>query len=332
MQQEVRIVVVGYGAIGRHHARNLAAIDGVELVGVVEPNVEAREEALSAGYEVFKSTDELDTVSCDGAVISVPTSMHEEAAFPLLERGCALLIEKPISHSLESAERIIRAARLRCIPLMVGYVERYNPAVSVVRDFVLSGNIGKIIAISARRVGVLPPRIKDANVLIDIGVHDIDMAAYLTDQRLELISALGGSGVLEDRLDYASLALDAGGISVDIETNWLTPVKIRRLSLTGTRGFVQVDYFTQRAQFAPGRSFTPTETYEALLAQYTAGELVDLPVEKSEPLRRELETFVRGIKGAELPEPEIALESLRIAEEATAEIEERMSTRKEALV
>lgn len=325
MPVKARVVVVGYGAIGRHHARNLAAIDEALLVGVVEPNSVAREEARSAGHQVFESVAELEGVSIDGAVICVPTSKHEEAALPFIERKSALLIEKPISDSLDSARRVIDAGKRCGIPLMIGYVERYNPAVTAVRDFALEGNIGEIITISARRVGVLPPRIRDANVLIDIGVHDIDMAAYLTDRRLELVSALGGCGVLEDRLDYASLALDAGGISIDIETNWLTPVKIRRLSVTGSRGFVQVDYFTQRAQFALGRSFSPTATYEALMAQYTAGELIDLPVEKAEPLRCELETFIRGIKGDELPDPEIALESLRIAEEATCAIRTRMA-------
>jgi predicted dehydrogenase len=130
--------------------------------------------------------------------------------------------------------------------------------------------------------------------------------------------------VLSDRLDYASLMLSAAGCAVSIETNWITPVKIRELSITGTNGFCHVDYITQDARFAPGRSFEPSATYERLVQQHTEGMLLALPVNKREPLARELEVFINGVRGGPLPDPRLAIASLRIAEEATALIHRTM--------
>ena len=206
---------------------------------------------------------------------------------------------------------------------MVGYVERYNPAIVALRDFMKSGGLGKIYGFSARRLGVMPARIKDANVLVDIGVHDIDAAAFILDTNLELRSAQGGRAVLEDRLDYAFLALEGEGIPVHIEANWITPVKFREVFVTGENGLCHVDYVTQVARFAAARAFPAVQTFESVVDQYKMGEFVTLAVEKEEPLRRELRVFATGLAGGLLPDPSISLISLRIAEEATKLIESR---------
>jgi len=314
---DLRIGVVGYGSIGRHHARNLAAMPGVRFIGVAEPSAVAAAQAETAGHTVFTSARDLIAAGLDGAVLSVPTSLHEEVASPFIEANVALLIEKPIAHTMDAAKRLMARCQRADIPLMVGYVERYNPAMTAVRDFVATGNLGRLISMSARRVGVLPPRIRDASVLIDIGVHDIDMAAFITGARLNLLCAQGGMAVLRDRLDFATLLLDAAGCVVSIEANWITPVKVRELSITGTHGYCRVDYITQEAWFAPGVSYEPTGDYDELVKQYKEGTLIALPVEKREPLACELDVFVKGIRGGPLPHPGIALASLRIAEEAT---------------
>ena len=321
MKRDVRIGVVGFGSIGRHHARNLRTMAGVELVGVAETFPPARIAATGAGFAVYDDSAALIDAGLDGAIICVPTGAHEDAAQPFIDRSIALLVEKPIAHSMDAAKRLIARCAGAGVPLMDGYVERYNPAVETVRDFVAGGSLGRLISMSARRVGILPPRIRDANVLIDIGVHDIDMAAFITGARLNLLCAQGGMAVLDDRLDFATLMLDAAGCVVSIEANWITPVKVRELSITGTRGYCRVDYITQEAWFAPGQAFEPTGDYEDLVDQYKAGTLIALPVPKREPLARELEVFVGGVRGGFLPDPGIALASLRIAEEATAIID-----------
>jgi predicted dehydrogenase len=326
MPRTVRIGVVGFGSIGRHHARNLAAMDGVELVGVVDTSPLACAQADALGFPTLGSTTALLAAGIDAAVISVPTSLHEAVAEEFIDASCALLIEKPLAQSMAAAKRLIARCSRAGIPLMVGYVERYNPAMEFVRDFVAAGNLGRLISMSARRVGVLPPRIRDASVLIDIGVHDIDMVAFITGARLNLLAAQGGMAVLDDRLDFATLLLDAAGCVVSIEANWITPVKLRELSITGTRGYCRVDYITQEAWFAPGQRFEPTLDYEELVRQYKQGTLISLPIAKREPLLRELEVFVAGVRGGPLPNPSIALASLRIAEEATEMINRRPTT------
>ncbi len=309
--------------MGRHHARNLHRMPDVDFAGVADTSPFALAEAVALGYETFATTAELLEAELDGVVVCVPTSVHERVAGEILERPCAMLIEKPVAHSMAAAKRMLARCAASGVPLMVGYVERYNPAMETVRDFVAGGTLGKLISMNARRVGVMPPRIRDAGVLIDIGVHDIDIAAFITGARLHLLCAQGGMAMLEDRLDYATLMLDAAGCVVSLEVNWVTPVKVRELSITGTNGYCRVDYITQEAWFAPGGNFEPTGDYEALVKQYKEGTLLQLPVCRREPLARELEVFVGGIRGGPLPDPGMALASLRIAEEATAQIEAR---------
>jgi UDP-N-acetylglucosamine 3-dehydrogenase len=316
-----RIGVIGFGAIGRHHARNLAARADVQFAGIADTASDAREAATRRGYVAYPSAEALIGSGLDAAIVAVPTSRHESAASVAIERGCAVLVEKPLAHSMQSAKRVVAQAERAGVPLMVGYVERYNPAIRAVRDFIADQRLGQLVNISARRVGLLPPRVKDANVLIDIGVHDIDVVAFVTGaRRINLIAARGGMALLHDRLDHATLLLDANGCVVTIEANWITPVKVRELSITGTKGYCRVDYMTQDAWFAPGRSFEPAATYEALVAQYAEGTLLKLPVDKREPLACELDAFVAGLRGAPLPDPRIALASLRLAEEASGAI------------
>jgi predicted dehydrogenase len=324
MPKTVRVGVVGFGSIGLHHARNLSTMPGVVLVGVADTSPDALARAQSLGFATFATTSALLDAGLDAAVIAVPTSQHEDVADDFIDRSCALLVEKPIAHTMLAAKRLMARCARAGVPLMVGYVERYNPAMEAIRDFVADGNLGRLISMSAKRVGVLPPHVRDASVLVDIGVHDIDIAAFITGARLNLLCAQGGMALLRDRLDFATLLLDAAGCVVSIEANWITPVKVRELAITGTNGYCKVDYITQEAWFAPGQTFEPAGTYDELVRVYKEGTLLALPVSKREPLARELEVFINGVRGGPLPNPGIALASLRIAEEATEYIN-RMS-------
>ncbi len=244
--------------MGRHHARNLASLHGVRLVGIADPRAEARADAQAAGMRTFESLFALLRAGVDAVVVSVPTTEHEEAARACIDANCAVLIEKPIASHTSAGKRIIEHAERKGVPLMVGYVERYNPAVVAAKEFVQQGNLGEVLSMNARRVGTFPARVRDANVLIDIGVHDIDAVAFVTEKRVRLVSAQGGKAFLNDRVDYALLTIAAGKTAAAIETNWVTPIKRRELAITGTHGYVHVDYMTQAAYFAPGRDFAPT--------------------------------------------------------------------------
>ncbi len=164
----------------------------VDFAGVVDPDPDTRSQAAENGFNTFTSLSELLAIGVEGVVLSVPTSLHHTFALQCIDAGCAVLVEKPIAMTVSEGREIIERANQKHIPLMIGYVERYNPAIVALRDFMLSGGLGKIYGISARRLGTMPARIKDANVLIDIGVHDIDMAAFVLDAELTLRSAQGG--------------------------------------------------------------------------------------------------------------------------------------------
>lgn len=323
----LRLGLIGYGAIGKHHARNIRQMRGVELAGIVDSNPQRRTEAERDGCPVFSELGALGRGNLDAAIVAVPTSAHEKVAVQLIDAGVPLLVEKPLAPTLSAAKRIIAHAQEADVPLMVGYVERYNPAVQTLQAFLASGKLGKPISISARRVGAFPPRVRDANVILDIGVHDIDLAAYITGAYLTLTSAQGGMAVCDDRLDYAHLLLDANGCLVSIEANWITPIKLREMTLTGTNGFCRIDYITQEAWFARGRDFAPATGYDEQVAQYRAGLLSSLPVKKREPLAGQLEAFVAGLRGDGFPDARLALASLRIAEQATAAIHRRNDER-----
>lgn len=324
--RSLRVGLIGFGAIGRHHARNLATLPGATLVGVADASETTRAQAAAAGYATFESFEELARAGVDAVVLAVPTAFHYQLAMRCIEMGAAVLIEKPIAMTSAQGAEIVAAAAARSIPLMVGYVERYNPAVVALRRFIRERTLGKILGISARRVGVMPARIQDANVIVDIGVHDIDLAAFLLDTDLELRSALGGRAKLQDRVDFAFLALQGGDVPVHIETNWITPVKIREVFVTGEHGLCHVDLVTQLARFASAREFPTVTTFEGTIEQYKKGEFVDLRVEKEEPLRLEQRAFVDGIASGRLPDPALSLVSLRIAEQATQLIDTRSDT------
>lgn len=323
MNAKPRIAVVGYGAIGRHHARNLAEMESADFVGVVDPNAKERDAARSAGHRCFPSIESL-LGRVDAAIVAVPTSLHHSISADLMNAGIAVLIEKPIASNLHEAQDLIAIAGRQSLPLMIGYVERFNPAVLTAQKIMQDGLIGMPLQVSTRRVGTMPPRVRDANVIVDIGVHDIDIVSFLLQSNIRLVGAQGGMALIEDRLDYATLTMDAAGVAATVSVNWITPVKIRDLMITGSAGFLQVDYLSQRAYFAPGRDFVVTESYEDFIAQYEEGQLLECPVTRQEPLRLELEKFVAVLNGAPYPKPEIALESLRIAMEATQIIERSM--------
>ena len=303
---KVRVALVGFGAIGRHHARNLASMAEVEFLCVVEPRENTRKEAADNGHPVVPDIETALALRPDAVVLAAPTALHYSLGMQIIEAGCALLVEKPIAQTVVEGEALIAAAAAKKVALTVGYVERYNPAISALRALISRGDLGDIFTISARRVGLMPPRITDANVLVDIGVHDIDIVSYLTNKPLSLVSALGGRAFLDDRVDYAVLAIDAAGIAVHIETNWITPVKVRELTVVGQSGLCQVDYIKRTARWK---------------SRENLGEFFELPVEDEEPIRRELRHFVSTVSSGNFDDPRPSLESLRIAEEATISIE-----------
>lgn len=280
----MRVGVIGVGSIGQHHVRVYTEMEGVELVGIADINKE-RVEELARFYKTraYTSFQDLLDEKLDAASIAVPTTFHKEVALSAVQRGVSVLIEKPIADTIENAEEIIKVSRKNKVKLMIGHIERFNPAVARLKELISNGELGDVISISARRVGPYNPRIRDVGIIIDLATHDIDIMCYLLGERVKEVYALAGN-VLHDYEDHAIIALKFGsGRSGVIETNWLTPHKVRRLTVVGSKGIAEVDYL------------------EANLRIFTKEWIKEEKLEKEEPLKLELQHFIESVQQGKEP-------------------------------
>ena len=232
--------------MGRNHARLYSELPGVELVGVADVNETlAISVAQSYGCKPFADYNDLLDENLDALSIAVPTTLHREVALDAIEKGINILIEKPIADTIENADEVIEAARKKGVKLMVGHVERFNPAIIKLKELIDSGLLGNVVSISARRVGPYPPRIKDVGIIVELGAHDIDIMSYLYGEKIKEVYASAGS-VVHSHEDHAIITLNFNdGSSGVIDTNWLTPHKVRSLTVIGSKGIAEVDYVEQ---------------------------------------------------------------------------------------
>jgi UDP-N-acetylglucosamine 3-dehydrogenase len=184
---------------------------------------------------------------------------------------------------------------------MVGHIERFNPAVTKLKEIVKQGQLGDITSIICRRVGVAPPTIKDAGVIIDLSVHDIDICNYLLDKTSDNLFAAGGSALINEREDYATIFLTYGMTNVVIQSNWITPIKIRTLNITGTKGYAELDYVNQRLHIYQAKVDSFYDDYGDFVLKFGTPATYEVEILKQEPLKLELEHFVNCVKNHQKP-------------------------------
>lgn len=275
----MRIGVIGAGAMGMNHIRTYSQIPGVELVGIADVD-KKRLDILSKEFNTEGFLDYRDLLkrSLDGVSIVVPTTLHMKVAIEAINSGTNILVEKPISDTIKNAEDMVCRARDENLTFMVGHIERFNPAVIKMKDIINSGELGKIVSISTRRVGPYNPRIRDVGVILDIGVHDIDVISYLYNSPVQEVYTIAGNEIHPFE-DHASILLrfsdDRAGI---VETNWLTPHKTRNFTVIGKDGVSFGDFMEQK------------------ISIHDKDWTKDAKIEKKEPLKSELESFIRCCK------------------------------------
>ena len=284
--KKLRAGVIGAGAMGKHHARIYSKMNEVELVGVADVDERtASEVAAEYNTEAFTDCERLLKNDLDAVSIAVPTTLHKDIALKAANYGVHMLVEKPIAESLKSADAIIDAARRENLKLMVGHIERFNPAILKLKELSSAGELGEIISISCRRVGPFPPRIRDVGIIIDLAVHDIDAISYLYGKRAMNVYSIAGNS-FHTKEDHASILLQyEDNKSGMVETNWLTPHKIRKVTITATGGVAHADYLEQSLEIWEGEDVREVE------------------IEKQEPLKNELEHFMHVIVNDEEPSP-----------------------------
>src|SRR6266513_1766097 len=281
-KRSLRVGVIGAGVMGSNHARVLAGLPDTTLVGIVDPMPAHRTRATElTGCHAFASLDELVAAGIDAVTIAAPTHLHHEIALACIARNIHVLVEKPIASTVEEGREIVAAARRAGVTLMVGHVERFNPAVAAIKQAISSEDI---LSIAITRVGPFPPRMSNVGVVIDLAVHDIDLIRWFTDSEITEVQPQLKSAIAE-REDIALLQFrTASGVLAQINTNWLTPFKTRTVHIATRKKYLIADLLTRQVTECFG--FQADGSYS--MRHLSPGH--------AEPLRSELFAFIKAIR------------------------------------
>ena len=282
-----RAAVIGVGSIGRNHARILAALPDVELVGIIDiDRARARAVAADVGAPVVDDVRAIEP-PVDGCVVAVPTADHCAVAAPLLESGVAVLVEKPIAASLAEADRLLDAARISGATLAVGHTERHNPAVAAALPHISAPRF-----IEVHRLSVFQPRSLDVDVILDLMIHDIDVVLAMVGEEPASIEAVGVP-VLSRRIDIANVRLRfPDGCIANMTASRISRDRVRKLRVFQPHALVSVDYAERQVEAVTVSR--PAAGEPAIKARH-----LDFP--DAEPLQRELIDFVRSARTGEAP-------------------------------
>jgi UDP-N-acetylglucosamine 3-dehydrogenase len=297
--QPLRGVIAGLGVMGSHHLRVLGSMPDAEVLGVADPDPDRLAAAARAHPGVATHAtleDALDAHTPDFACLAVPVRSLPAAAHAALTAGAHVLVEKPTAATEDEAAKLLQAVDSRGLVAGVGHVERFNPAVVALKDKLDRGLIGRVVQMHARRLSPFPNRNSTLGVAFDLATHDVDVMRYLSGSEVARVSAetarpLGGAG--ED-LICATLRFDSDAMGV-LESNWVTPTKVRQLSVTGEHGMLIVDYLTQDLCLFEHPT-KPTE-WDALAGMRGGGEgnMIRFALQRREPLRVQWERFLDAV-------------------------------------
>jgi predicted dehydrogenase len=315
MSRTLRVGVVGVGSLGQWHARVFSELPQAQLVGVCDADPDrAAEIAARYGTRAFASPEAL-AGEIEAASVAVPADRHAEVACPLLERGLHLLVEKPIAATVEEAERMLATARRHHAILQVGHVERFNPVMAYLESVLTQPRFVEATRLAAYpppRVG-LPPRGTEVSVVLDLMIHDLEIILHLVRSPVKEIHAIGVP-VLSPTEDLANARLVFGsGAVASLTASRVSAERMRRLRVFQSDAFVSLDYANQ----------TGTIYRKA----GDAIERSEVPIEKGEPLARELAAFVRCVRSGGRPVVggEQAADALRLATAICHQIRESPS-------
>ena len=312
----MRVGVVGVGSMGQNHARVYSEI--ADLVGVVDANASVGNAVASrTACRFFPSVKDLLDAGIEAASVAVPTNLHVKVAQELIDAGVHILVEKPLAPTVAEARTIVDRTRDAGLVLAAGHIERHNPVVAFVRQALAAGEFGDLVTASARRVSNFPDRVRDVGVIMDLGIHDVDVLRFVVGAEVDSVYASGGRKVHGTFEDHATILMNFDtGVTGFVEVSWLTPMKVRKFALTCLKNFVEVDYMDQSVLISSStlKKYDPSDLY-SLGFHYDTRQV---SVQREEPLKRELRDFLAAI--AEKREPLVsgddAIRTLRVVEAA----------------
>ncbi len=299
----INVAVIGVGSMGKNHVRVYKELEEVNLAAIADPNESLTQEMSTKfacrAYRDYRSM--LQNEDIDAVSIAVPTALHRRIAIDCINAGKHVLVEKPLADTEQNARDILEAAEKAGVVLTVGHVERFNPGVIELKRLMESGKLGDVTSIAARRVGIYPPQIKDADVILDLAVHDIDILNYLIGARPTGVYTKSGHAFKSGREDYAIITLDYERASCVIQVNWITPVKIRELAVTGTKGYAELNYITQELRVFESNYEKSYDSFGDFIVKFGSPKEVPVDVVRKEPLKEELSHFIGCVLGKRSP-------------------------------
>ncbi|GAA5204229.1 Gfo/Idh/MocA family oxidoreductase [Microbacterium jejuense] len=313
----LRAGLLGLGMMGRHHARILRDVEGVDLVAVADPGGDPHRVATS--LEILPDVAALIDAGIDLAVVAIPTRFHADAAFALADAGVHTLVEKPIADDADTGHRLAAAFESRGLVGAVGHVERFNPALQQLRSRLAGGDAGDVYQIATRRQSSFPGRIGDVGVAKDLATHDIDLTAWVAQATYASVSAQTAHKSGRDFEDMISITGRLrNGIIANHIINWLSPMKERVTVVTGERGTFIADTATGDLTFYSNGTVPLEWESVSTFRGVSEGDVTRFAFAKKEPLRAELEAFRDAVRGetTELSSMAAAAHTLEVVESA----------------
>ncbi|MBN2006817.1 MAG: Gfo/Idh/MocA family oxidoreductase [Anaerolineae bacterium] len=299
MSAALKAAVIGVGSMGRNHARAYTEIGDVALVGVSDANLAtAQSIAAKHGTTAYGDYEKmLEREKPDLVTIAVPTRLHRDVAITAMDAGANVLVEKPIAATVEEGQALIDHAKTCKRHLTVGHILRFNPAIQALKTHLEAGELGQIFQIVCRRVGPFPSRIQDVGVVIDLAPHDLDVMRFVSGAEPVRVYAETQQQIHTDHEDsLAALVHFNTGITGMLEINWLTPLKVREITVLGEHGMFLASDLTQQLEFYENATTSGGGwNHLDILRGVSEGKMIRYPVRTYEPLRAELEAFAKAV-------------------------------------
>ena len=301
---QVRVGIIGVGYLGTQHARILSYLEEADLKGVADIDFKkAVEIGNRHGVAYYQNYEEM-MGEIDAAIVATPTSEHHPISLNLLRNGKSVLVEKPITETVEQGEELVGEAKSSALVLQVGHLERFNPAVEAVETMIREPRF-----VEVQRLGSFSARSLDIDVVLDLMIHDLDIIMALIKDEVSVIRA-SGIHVLSDKIDIANARLEFKGGCVATRTaSRVHQGKVRKLRIFEPTVYYSIDYIDQEVVVFPlDRRQTDIKT---------------LRIQKEEPLKKELRNFLDCIRLGKTSKVtgEEGLRALRLAHSVLKEAE-----------
>ena len=311
----LRAGLIGLGMMGRHHARVLRQLDGVDLVAVADPAGDPH--GVAGPLDVLPDVEALIAAGIDYAMVAAPTRFHTETGLALAAAGVHTLIEKPLASDVGGAQQLADAFEAAGLVGAVGHIERYNPALQSLRVRLEAGELGEVYQIATRRQGPFPSRIADVGVVKDLATHDIDLTAWVAQREFTSVAARTAYKSGREHEDLVAITgFLTGPVVTNHLVNWLSPMKERVTVVTGEKGAFVADTLLADLTFHANGEIVTRWDDVAQFRGVSEGDMIRFAIDKPEPLRTEHENFRDAILGKDTDIVTMAqgLNTVRVAE------------------